>query len=582
MNRRRFRKWLGLLILLFLVLFPTLPIVAAQGPAVTDKVEPALLEQLAAGGEADFLLIFGEQADLFPAYQMGWHERGEFVVRTLNQVARRSQAAAKAYLDRQGLRYETFIAGNELYVWSGDVTRLASLASFPEVAYIRGTRVYEVGPIQPTDGPAPQGTTSWGIVDTGADDFWAAYSMRGEGMVVANIDTGVQWNHPALVNQFRCPGQPADPACWRDPKNVCKGSACDNNGHGTHTMGTMVGSDDPGLPYNVGMAPKSQWIACKGCESRTCSEYSLNACADWILAPGGSAANRPHVVNNSWGGDRGCDTWYLGKVSAWRAAGIFPAFAAGNLYQYYGCNSLSAPGNYQESFASAAHNSGRYVASFSSRGWQTGGSGSCDPHDPYTKPNISAPGVSVISAFPPNGWASGSGTSMASPHSAGAVALLWSCNPGLVGQVDQTFQLLQEGADAPPAGGCDAPPDAQGNYTYGYGYLNVLRAGQTVCQGGFLSGHVYQAGSGTPLPGAIIDALPSRPLLANTDATGYYTHSLAPGTYDVTASRGAYLPESVTDVVIVTDTVTTQDFYLDPVSTMPYQFYLPLAPCRYP
>ncbi len=70
---------------------------------------------------------------------------------------------------------------------------------------------------------------------------------------------------------------------------------------------------------------------------------------------------------------------------------------------------------------------------------------------------------------------------MASPHNAGAVALLWSCNPALVGQIDATFQLLQNNTDTAPAGNCGAPPDGQGNYTFGYGYLNVLKAGQAGC-----------------------------------------------------------------------------------------------------
>jgi subtilisin family serine protease len=138
--------------------------------------------------------------------------------------------------------------------------------------------------------------------------------------------------------------------CWSDPSNICGGSACDNNGHGTHTMGTMVGNDDPSLTYIVGMAPNAKWIACKGCESDTCSDFAVNSCADWILAPGGNTANRPNVVNNSWGEDGG-NNWYQAKVSAWVAAGIFPAFSAGNAG--LSCNTLSSPGDYQESFSCA-------------------------------------------------------------------------------------------------------------------------------------------------------------------------------------------------------------------------------------
>jgi hypothetical protein len=224
------------------------------------------------------------------------------------------------------------------------------------------------------------------------------------------------------------------------------------------------------------MAPNARWIACKGCRTNQCYDSDLNACADWILQPSGNPANRPHVVNNSWGGP-GCDTWYLSKVNAWRAAGIFPAFSAGN--DGPSCSTLGSPGIYQQSFASAAHDSSRNIASFSSRG---PASSPCDPHTPYTKPNISAPGVNICSSVPTNSWnCTYSGTSMASPHSAGAVALLWSCNSSLIGQIDQTFQILQNNVDSPPAGNCGAPPDGEGNYTYGYGYLNVYQAGLAAC-----------------------------------------------------------------------------------------------------
>ncbi|MGC8960691.1 MAG: S8 family serine peptidase, partial [Chloroflexia bacterium] len=450
MNRFKFPAILTVLALAL----TTIPAALAQAPEVSQKIEPALLDRFAAEGRADFIVRFTEQGDLSPAYSMSWQERGEFVVRVLTEAAQRSQGRAKALLEARGLRYQTFIAGNELYVWQGDLPAAQSLAALPEVDFIRATRTFYIDPIIDESVPSvPQGPTAlaWGITYTHADQFWSAFGVQGDGIVVANIDTGVQWNHPALDQAYKCPGNPGNSACWYDPSNICGGTPCDNNGHGTHTMGTMVGDDDPTLTWQAGMAPNAQWIACKGCESSSCSTFALNACADWILAPGGSSANRPHVVNNSWGGP-GCDTWYLDKVNAWRAAGIFPAFSAGN--NGSSCSTLGSPGDYQESFGSAAHDSSGNIAYFSSRG------PSCFGHDPYTKPNISAPGVNVCSSVPTNSWSCGySGTSMASPHSAGAVALLWSCNPSLVGQIDQTFEILQNHAGTPPAGNCGAPPD---------------------------------------------------------------------------------------------------------------------------
>ena len=448
-------------------------------------IDEALLNALAVDGTANFFVKMAVEADLSAAYDIeDWNARGEYVWNTLNEVARTTQAPVIEYAQKHGLDYHSMLTTNSVFIRGGNLRAVQGLATLPGVAYLRLEQILQIpdpfigdGSIYnlgDTEGSTPEATTAWGITDTKADQVWAL-GVRGSGIKVANIDTGVQWDHPALVDQFACPGDPTAPRCWRDPSNICgAGGACDNNGHGTHTMGTMVAEDNPALTYIAGMAPGATWIACKGCESSSCSDYALNTCADWVLAPGGSSANRPHVVNNSWGGSGG-DTWYQAKVNAWQAAGIFPAFSAGNSGS--SCRTLGSPGDYQQSFGTAAHDRNRTIASFSSRGPSTFG------HTPYTKPNISAPGVSVCSTVPTNGWScSYSGTSMASPHTAGAVALVWSACPSYVGQMDATFELLQNNADASPAGSCGAPLDGEGNYTYGYGYLDALAAVQQ-CSG---------------------------------------------------------------------------------------------------
>ncbi len=559
-------KWnrlisLALSLAVVLSLLPLLATAAPSSNARADKIEQALLDRFATEGTADFIVRFVEQADLSPAYSMGWQERGEFVVNALTAVAQRSQANAKALLDANALKYQTFIAGNELYVWAGNQQVASALADLPEVYFIRATRTYYVDPIienVPSTPDSPN-ALAWGILDVKADQFWTAFGMQGDGIVVANIDTGVQYNHPALDQAYKCWPNPSDPACWSDPSNICGGSMCDNNGHGTHTMGTMVGDDDPTLTWQAGMAPNAQWIACKGCESSSCSEYALNTCADWIVAPGGNPANRPHVVNNSWGGG-GCNNWYLGKVNAWRAAGIFPAFSAGNST---GCGSLGSPGDYQESFGTTGHdvNRNHYYAQ----------GPSCFGHDPYTKPNITAPAYQVCSSIPTNSWSCGySGTSMASPHSAGAVALLWSCNPSLIGQIDQTFEILQNNADPPtPANpACGVPPDNQGTYEDGYGYLNVYAAGLLWCGDiGYLEGYVTDSLTGNPIEGAEVTAVPTvqhNSIQATTDPNGYYTMPLMVGTYNVTAAHPHYTAQTASGVVIVANQTTQQDFALQP------------------
>ena len=551
-------------VLLVLSLLPTVGLAQATRGAtqVSGKIETQLADLLAVKGSADFIVDLAEKADLSAAYKMtDWSARGHYVYETLRATAERTQAAAIKILDGRGLKHQTFFAGNVLYVWGGDLQTADALAALPSVKLVRATQVYELDPIQ-SKAALPNATFDWGILDTNADDFWAAYGVKGDGIVQANIDTGVDWTHDALQGNYKCTADPSSPACWLDPAPAdCTGQdggPCDSwTGvyHGTHTMGTQAGSDNPSLQYTVGMAPSSQWITCTGCPYGGCPDYDLNACSDWLLAPDNDPDNRPNVVNNSWGGGGG-NTFYLAQVQAWVAAGIFPAFSAGNSYS---CNSLGSPGDYQESFASAAHDSGRAIADFSSKGPSYFGD------DPYTKPNISAPGVAVMSAMPGDGWQLMDGTSMASPHTAGAVALLWSCNPGLIGQIDQTFQILQDNADLPPDGDCGEPADGEGNYTFGYGYLNAYQAGLLWCgETGKLDGHVNSAKA--PIEGATITAVRQGggTLTDQTDATGYFTMTAMVGIYDVTASHPHYLPSTVNNVGVTTDTVTTVDFSLTP------------------
>ena len=456
---KRTRLCFGIVVLL---VASVLPAAAAAGVARPAALDAELASALQAGGSASFFVKMALEADLSAAYDMAWDERGAYVWQALGEVAGQSQAPVLSYAREHGLEAESLLAANAVYIRDGDLKAALHLAALPGVAYLRLERFF---PLEALDA-APEGELSWGVADVKAPDVWAL-GYRGAGAKVANIDTGVQWDHPALIGQYGCPDDPGNPACWYDPGNVCGGVPCDNNGHGTHTMGTMAADDDPSLAHTVGVAPDTTWIACKGCESSSCSEYALNACADWVLAPGGDPANRPDGVNNSWGG-AGSDPWYRAKVQAWVAAGIFGGFSAGGSGP--GCATLGSPCDYPEAFCTTGHDENRIHASFASIGPGAYG------HEPYTKPNISAPGVNIWSTVPTGSWALYSGTSMASPHSVGGVALVLSACPNLKGNVYSLFEVLQDNADPAPDGYCGAPPDGEGNYTYGYGYLNLRKA----------------------------------------------------------------------------------------------------------
>ncbi|MGC5410647.1 S8 family serine peptidase, partial [Streptomyces sp. DT225] len=213
---------------------------------------------------------------------------------------------------------------------------------------------------------------------------------------------------------------------WYDASGECPTDApCDNNGHGTHTMGTMVGKN------GVGVAPNAKWIAAKGCESDLCTDSSLLAAGQWILAPTDANGQNPrpdlapNIVNNSWGNKDTSTPFYEDILAAWNAAGIFEAFAAGNDGDGVTCSTTHPPGSQASSYGVGAYDSTGKIASFSGFG--------PSPTDGSEKPNISAPGVQIPSTWPGNAYNTIYGTSMATPHVAGAVALLWSAAPSLIG-----------------------------------------------------------------------------------------------------------------------------------------------------
>ncbi len=464
--------------------------VAAPPPAlaksVSDKprIDPQLLANLAAAPDekAEFLVALKEQADLSAAYSMSdWDARGQAVLSALQATANRSQAGLRAALDSGGITYQPLYIINAVIVKGGNLALVNSLAARSDIDYIQANhRIEAPKPIDPLYNTlAGPDAVGWNIDLVKAPQVWAM-GNRGEGMVVAEIDTGTQYDHPALYRQYRgwLGGSSYDHNYnWYDPYNQSPLAPHDVNGHGTHVMGTMVG-EDASLANQIGMAPGAKWISCKGGDD--VSGYLLTnellVCAEWILAPwdlnsqNPNPAMRPNVVNNSWGGSPN-DYWYTGAVAAWRAAGIFPAFANGN-GGVNGCSTAHSPGDYWNTFSSGATDNLDAIAGFSSRGpaLYTG----------ILKPDISAPGVSIRSSLPNNTYGNLGGTSMASPHTAGAVALLWAADPELIGNVDLTGWILQQSAlPLYTTEGCGGDtPTSHPNNTFGYGRLDTYAAVQ--------------------------------------------------------------------------------------------------------
>jgi subtilisin family serine protease len=511
-------------------------------------------------GKETVWVLMRQQASLAQAASAkDWKSRGAAVYQALTSTAQSSQAALSADLTARAVAYEKFWIVNAVKVTATKAI-LDEIAVRSDVARVVPDRSYRIPPIK-RHGAGPKASvlgTEWGLDRIRAPQVWQEIGAFGDGVVVGSIDTGVEYTHPALVQQYR--GSLGDGAFdhnynWYDPASACglpSGTPCDNASHGTHTMGTMVGDDHAG--NQIGVAPHARWIAAKGCESFNCSLTSLVAAGQWMLAPTDLNGQnprtdlRPHVINNSWGGPGG-DDFYRSIVESWVAAGIFPAFAAGN-WQSGGiapCGSVSSPGDYAASFAVGAFDSNGNLADFSLRGPSVGG---------LIKPNVAAPGVFVRSSVPGGGYDIFDGTSMATPHLAGTVALMWSAADTLARDVDATRALLSTTAVDALEATCGGTPEF--NNGWGEGRLDAFAAVDQAPRGptGTLAGTVL-ADDGAVVSGATIRATnPQFTRSTVSDASGAFSVRLPVGTYDLTVSAFRYLSQTLTGVVIAQDTTT--------------------------
>ncbi len=451
------------------------------------KIASRVLSETSNGGSTEALVVLKAQADLGPAKNLPTKaEKGIFVVNTLRSMAQSTQGPILALLQQRGVPYQSFYIVNMIKV-TGDRGLMQALAAREDVAHIDANPLVRTAlPSAGTDSSfQPQGI-EWNLQKVHAPDVWAL-GFHGEGMVVAGADTGVQWDHPALKSHYRgWNGQQVNHDYnWHDATSQHSATPVDPNDHGTFTVSEMVGDDGQG--NQIGVAPGAQWIACRNMDSGgngTPAQYS--ECFQFLIAPypvngnpnQGDPTKAPDSINNSWvcPPSEGCSFDTLQSiVDAVRAAGIFPAMAAGN--DGPACSTIMyPPAIYASSVSVGATDSNNQIASFSSRGPViVDGS-----H--RTKPNLSAPGVSIRGAVPGNGYSSGwSGTSMAAPHLAGGIALLWQAKPSLKGNIDQTESVLEHSTQhltsLQAVGVCRGPSFLQDN-TFGYGLLNLLQAVQ--------------------------------------------------------------------------------------------------------
>ncbi|HEY3382484.1 MAG TPA: S8 family serine peptidase [Vicinamibacterales bacterium] len=468
--------------------------VREQAPAWTTKVDAAVLREAQSTAGTDFIILLNEQADLSSASVLPTRQaKGEFVVRELQAAAARTQPALLAKLRALGVTFTPYWIAN-LVVAHGDVKAVEAVAGRADVAHLFANARLVASPLPV--GPASKAEAAtqaieWNISKIGAPQAWAE-GYRGQGVVIGGQDTGYKWDHPAIINQYLgWNGTAADHNYhWHDATVDGLRAPADDLGHGTHTMGIALGNDlspsDPGWPAAagnaVGVAPGARWIGCRNMKNGVGTIATYTECYQWFIAPtdlndqNPNPTLAPDIIINSWACtvSEGCTDAealaLLAPVQSVTAAGILTVHAAGN--KGPNCSSVTDPATiYAESFSIGSTNSSDTIASDSGRGPVTrDGSG-------RMKPDVSAPGVLVRSAYA-TGYQLMSGTSMATPHVAGAAALILSGRPQLAGNVAALrYALTRSAVPLTTTQGCGGDSaSAVPNNVYGWGRLDAHAA----------------------------------------------------------------------------------------------------------
>ena len=579
--RRRLAASLGLALVVGAILLGSVFSSAEAGrlhPAVQDQ-----FADLAPTDEATVLLILTDQADIsalngaLKMQRATRQERHRQVIEELQKAAARSQGPLIDELNRRrGLGQ---ISGftpywiTNLIVVRGQRGAIEELAARLDIDVVEP----EVRPelIEPIGGLPALGATEKneragltpGVRAVRANEVWHNLGIDGPGALVAVIDTGVDGNHQALRYNWRG-YQGAHPwqECWLDVLGTNTQFPNDGYGHGTHVMGTIAGMT---AADSIGVAYGAQWIACNAINQGVGSGFDQDVidCFQWLADPDGNpntVDDVPDVVQNSWrinegfgGGYTDCDTRWWAAIDNCEASGVVVTFSAGN--EGPGAQTIGSPSDRATTaynvFSVGAVDATNYqfpypIAGFSSRG-PTG----CNvPVELKIKPEISAPGVAVYSAWPGGGYTNLDGTSMAGPHVAGVVGLMRAANPDV--DVDTIKQILFDTAR-------DEGPAGEDN-TYGWGMIDAYESVIRVLTGyGTLAGEVTNASNGgTPIDGATVRLVEINRNFVS-DAVGHYSGMAAEGTYTAEVTHPSFATVNLPGVSLLAGETTTQDFALN-------------------
>lgn len=450
-------------------------VILGVGVAYSGVITPNLQDQLNStppNGKVRVLVVMKQTPDFNSLSGLSREDK----VTTLKAFMKDSQKNLLGYLNslpsREVATVRSFWIFNGLLL-EATPTVIQKVAMRTDVAYVKQDEWIAIQ--YEKEEPEATLTTNvksveWNVQQINADDVWNL-GYTGEGVIIGSIDTGVDVTHPALQGKWT--------GYWHDATWSGCSSPCDDMGHGTHTMGTILGGDGPGpFSNDIGVAPGAHFVTAKAFWYGFGMQSWLLDCMEWMGDLVGQGVNI-RAVSNSWGSCDQTDQTFWSSVETWRNLGIIPVFAIGNSSNCgysepppYG--TAVTPGNFPTVIGVGATDNADNIASFSLRGpapdqspWNNPTYWGRPDWD-LIKPDISAPGVNVRSSVPGGGYDVYSGTSMACPHITGVVALLLSKNPDLT--YTDVYNIILDNAYEPPQGG------PYPNNIYGWGRVDALAA----------------------------------------------------------------------------------------------------------
>ncbi|MCU4973197.1 S8 family serine peptidase [Halobacteria archaeon AArc-m2/3/4] len=383
----------------------------------------------------------------------------------------------------------------------------------------------------------PTSQTTYGLEQINAPQVWDVYGTKGEGVNVAVLDTGVDPDHPDIdISQENW-------AEFDGNGEMVSSDPHDNHGHGTHVSGTVTGGDASG--EYIGVAPEATLLHGKVLGDDGGDTAQVMSGMEWAIQ------SDADVISLSLGTDEYSDLLLDGVQNA-HDADVLVVAAAGNL----GEGTTGSPANLYDSFAVGASDQDSNIAEFSGGEEVITDDAWDDPpeHWPetYIVPDVAAPGVDIKSSVPGGGYDWMPGTSMATPHVSGTVALMLSASGGSA-EPETILESLEASAWKP-----DGEPDAQ-DVRYGHGIIDAYAATELAVANSAIAGTVTD-GEGTPIEDGTVTSADG--IRTMTDENGAYELYAVPGEQTVTVDAFGYVADQET-VSVVENEVTTHDVTLE-------------------